>query len=65
MQELDQYTITDVALKHMSATKDQRLQNSRLALRQAKNDEGELQRFSSFPSVNGLIRAEYSEDIFQ
>jgi hypothetical protein len=65
MQELDQYAITDVALKHMSATKDQRLQNSRLALRQAKNDEGELQRFSSFPPVNGLIRAEYSEDIFQ
>jgi len=46
MQELDQYPITDVALKHMSATKDQRLQNSRLALRQAKNDEGELQRFA-------------------
>jgi len=49
MQELDQYTITDAALKHMSAMKDQRLQNSRVALRQAKNDEGELQ--DSAPSL--------------
>jgi len=63
MQELDRYTITDVALKHVSAPKDRRPQNSRLALR--KNDEGELQRFSSFPPANGLIRAKYSEDIFQ